>query len=76
MKAKLTANKVTIVSGEAQIIDKNTVRCGEETYEGENLISVSYTHLDVYKRQVRGIDIEEESENFFSIYLADKCAYN
>ena len=38
VKAKLTANNVTIVSGEAQIIDKNTVRCGEEIYEGENLI--------------------------------------
>ena len=38
VRAKLTANHVTIVSGEAQIIDKNTVRCGEETYEGENLI--------------------------------------
>lgn len=34
VKAKLTANNVTIVSGEAQIIDKNTVRCGEEIYEG------------------------------------------
>ena len=38
VKAKLTSNNVVIVSGEAQIIDKNTVRCGEETYEGENLI--------------------------------------
>ena len=38
VKAKLTSNNVTILSGEAQIIDKNTVCCGEETYEGENLI--------------------------------------
>lgn len=38
VKAKLTANNVTIISGEAQIIDKNTVRCGEETYQAENLI--------------------------------------
>lgn len=38
VKAKLTTNNVTILSGEAQIIDKNTVRCGEETYEGNNLI--------------------------------------
>lgn len=36
VKAKLASNNVAIVSGEAQIIDKNTVRCGEETYEGEN----------------------------------------
>lgn len=38
VKAKLTTNNVTIVSGEAQVIDKNTVRCGEETYVGEHLI--------------------------------------
>lgn len=38
VKGKLTSNNVTIVTGEAQIIDKNTVRCGEETYEGDNLI--------------------------------------
>lgn len=38
VKAKLASNNVSIVSGEAQIIDKNTVRCGEETYEGENLL--------------------------------------
>ena len=35
VKAKLASNNVAIVSGEAQIIDKNTVRCGDE---GENLI--------------------------------------
>lgn len=38
VKAKLTANNVTIIAGEASIIDKNTVRCGEETYECDNLI--------------------------------------
>lgn len=38
VKGKLTANQVTIVNGEAQIIDKNTVRCGEETYRAANLI--------------------------------------
>lgn len=38
VKGKLTSNNVTIVAGEAQIIDKNTIRCGEETYECENLI--------------------------------------
>ena len=38
VKAKLTSNNVTIVSGEAQIIDKNTIRCGEEVFEGENLV--------------------------------------
>lgn len=38
VKGKLTAHNVALVLGEAQIIDKNTVRCGEEIYEGENLI--------------------------------------
>lgn len=38
VKGKLTAHNVVLVSGEAQIIDSHTVRCGEETYEGENLI--------------------------------------
>ena len=38
VKAKLTAYNVTIVSGEAQVIDKHSVRCGEETYQAENLI--------------------------------------
>ena len=36
VKAKLTSNNVAMVTGEAQIID--TVRCGEETYNAENLI--------------------------------------
>lgn len=38
VKAKLTAQHVEIVSGEAQIIDPHTVRCGEETYECEKMI--------------------------------------
>ncbi len=38
VKAKLTNHQVTIVTGEAYIVDAHTVRCGEETYEGENLI--------------------------------------
>ena len=41
VKSKLTSNNVTIVAGEAQIIDKNTVRCGEETYEGDILLRKS-----------------------------------
>ncbi len=38
VKAKLTAHNVTILQGEAQIVDAHTVRCGEELYEGEYLI--------------------------------------
>lgn len=38
VKAKLTSANVTVVTGEAEIIDPHTVRCGEETYVGENLL--------------------------------------
>lgn len=38
VKGKLTAHGVNIVQGEATIINKNTVQCGGETYECENLI--------------------------------------
>lgn len=38
IKAKLTAQQVAIISGEAYIVDKNTIRCADETYEYEHLI--------------------------------------
>ena len=38
IKAKLAAQQVTVVNGEAYIVDKNTVRCADETYECEHLI--------------------------------------
>lgn len=38
VKAKMAAHNVTVVTGEAVIIDKNTVCCGEDTYTCENLI--------------------------------------
>ena len=38
IKAKLTAHGVNIVTGEATVIDKNTIQCGEETYECDNLL--------------------------------------
>lgn len=38
VKGKLTAHGVNIVQGEAVILDKNTVQCGNETYRCENLI--------------------------------------
>ena len=38
IKAKLTVHGVNIVNGEATVIDKNTVKCGEETYECDNLL--------------------------------------
>ena len=38
IKAKLTAQQVQIVTGEAEIVDARTIRCGEETYTCENLL--------------------------------------
>ncbi len=38
VKGKLTAHGVQIVTGEASIIDKNHVKCGEEVYECDNLL--------------------------------------
>ena len=38
IKAKLTAHGVNIVTGEAMVVDQHTVKCGEETYECENLL--------------------------------------
>lgn len=41
IKSKLTTCNVTIVTGEACVLDKNHVKCVEETYECENLIVCS-----------------------------------
>lgn len=38
IKAKLAAAHVTLVNGEAFVVDKHTVRCGEETYACEKLV--------------------------------------
>lgn len=38
IKAKLTAQKVTLVQGEAYIQNAHTVRCGEELYECEQMM--------------------------------------
>ena len=65
VKAKLTANNVTIVSGEAQIIDKNTVRCGEEIYEGENLILC--TGSETFIPPIPGVDAVEFASFFNSL---------
>ena len=54
VKGKLTSNNVTIVQGRAQIVDKNTVRCGEETYECENLILC--TGSETFIPPIAGID--------------------
>ena len=54
VKSKLTSNNVTIISGEATILDKNTVRCGEETYECDNLILC--TGSETFIPPISGID--------------------
>ncbi|TYK34180.1 dihydrolipoyl dehydrogenase [Bacteroides pyogenes] len=54
VKAKLTSNNVAIVTGEAHIIDRHTVRCGDETYEGENLILC--TGSDTFIPPIPGVD--------------------
>ena len=54
VKAKLTSNNVAIVTGEAFIVDKNTVRCGEETYECENLILC--TGSETFIPPIPGVD--------------------
>lgn len=38
VKGKLAALNVAIVNGEAMIIDKNRIRCGEAVYECDNLL--------------------------------------
>ena len=38
IKAKLTGQQVTIVTGEAMIQDAHTIQCGEETYVCDNLL--------------------------------------
>lgn len=54
VKSKLTSNNVTIISGEATILDKNMVRCGEETYECDNLILC--TGSETFIPPIPGID--------------------
>lgn len=54
VKSKLTSNQVTIITGEAFIINQNTVRCGEETYECENLILC--TGSETFIPPIPGVD--------------------
>ena len=38
VKAKLTAHQIQIVTGEAEIVDAQHIRCGEETYECAHML--------------------------------------
>lgn len=54
IKAKLTAHNVNIVTGEATVIDKNIIKCGEETYECENLLLC--TGSETFILPIPGVD--------------------
>lgn len=54
VKAKLTAHQVEIITGEAHIVDKNRVRCGDETYGCEHLILC--TGSETFVPPIPGVD--------------------
>lgn len=54
IKAKLTAAGVTMVTGEAVIADKNTVKCGEETYQCKNMLIC--TGSETFIPPIPGVD--------------------
>ena len=54
IKAKLTAQQVQIVTGEAEIVDAHTIRCGEETYTCENLLLC--TGSEIFIPPIPGLD--------------------
>ena len=54
VKSKLTSNNVTIINGEATILVKNKICCGEENYECDNLILC--TGSETFIPPISGID--------------------
>lgn len=54
VKSKLTSNNVTIINGEATILNKNKICCGEEIYECDNLILC--TGSETFIPPISGID--------------------
>jgi dihydrolipoamide dehydrogenase len=54
VKAKLTSSQVTLIQGEAFIINANTVRCNEKVYECENMIIC--TGSETFIPPVQGIE--------------------
>ena len=55
IKAKLTGHGVKLVSGEATVVDKNHVQCGEETYECDNLLLC--TGSETFVPPIPGVDV-------------------
>lgn len=54
VKGKLTAHGVKIVTGAAEVVDKNHVRCGEEVYECDNLLLC--TGSETFIPPIAGVD--------------------
>ncbi|MFV0546327.1 MAG: dihydrolipoyl dehydrogenase [Bacteroides sp.] len=54
VKGKLTAHQVDILNGEAHIVDKQTVRCGEEEYGCEHLLIC--TGSETFIPPIPGVD--------------------
>lgn len=54
IKAKLTAQQVTIVSGEAYIANQHTVICGDESYECDYMIVC--TGSETFIPPIQGVD--------------------
>lgn len=54
VKAKLTAHNVKIVTGTAEVVDKNHIRCGEEVYECDNLLLC--TGSETFIPPIAGVD--------------------
>lgn len=54
VKGKLTANGVAMINGEAIVMDKNHVRCGEEMYECDHLLLC--TGSDTFIPPIPGVD--------------------
>ena len=54
IKSKLTSSNVCLVEGAATVVDKNTVRCGEEVYTCDNLLIC--TGSETFIPRVEGLD--------------------
>lgn len=54
IKSKLTSSNVYLVEGAATVVDKNTVRCGEEVYTCDNLLIC--TGSETFIPRVEGLD--------------------
>lgn len=54
IKSKLTSSNVCLVEGVAMVVDKNTVRCGEELYTCDNLLIC--TGSETFIPRVEGLD--------------------